>query len=148
MIAQVAGLISLPRLSDDTALIGALLLGLLAFIVGARAVLAYQALSRRAAAAQRLSDRLEARQPKLAGSFARLRGRAAWLNVDVERTLWALPRFDARLAEAQQSLADDRLMLDELRRDDGHLIRGTVARIRGTLTFLGTASEIRRKFRG
>jgi hypothetical protein len=148
VLAQVAGLISLPRLSNDTALVGALLLGLLAFIVGARAVLAYQALTRRAAAGQRLGDRLETRQPTIAGSFGRLRGRAAELNVDIERALWALPRFDARLAGAQQELADVRLMLDELGREDGRHIRETVARIRGTLTLLGTASEMRRKFRG
>lgn len=148
MLAQVAGLVSLPRLSNDTALVGAILLILLAFIVGARAVLAYQALTRRSAAAQQANGRLEAGQLTLAGSFAQVRGRAAGLNVAVERTLWALPRFDARLAEARRALADFRLMLDGLRRDDGRHIRATVARIRGTLTFLGTAAEMRRKFRG
>jgi hypothetical protein len=145
---QVAGLISLPRLSDDTALLAAALIGLLALIVFARALLAYQALARRAAAARRRQVRLEVGQSTLPDSFARLRASAAVLNAGVERTLWALPRFDARLADAQQALADDRALLDELRRDDGRHMRATIARIRGTLTFLGSASELRRKFWG
>jgi hypothetical protein len=146
--AQVAGLINMPRLSDDTALIGALLVALFAFILGGRALLAYQALTRRAIAARQSTIRLVAGQASLPASFARVRGQAAELSAGVERTLWALPRFDVRLADAQQTLADDRQLLDELRRDGGRPIRGTVERIRGTLTFLGSASELRRKFRG
>ena len=148
MLAQVAGLISLPNLSDDTALLAAALIGLLALIVFARALLAFQALARRAAGAHRRQVRLETSQSLLPDSFARLRANAAALNAGVERTLWALPRLDARLADAQQALADDRQLPDELRRDGGRPMRGTVARIRGTLTFLGSASELRRKFWG
>ncbi|HEY7600429.1 MAG TPA: hypothetical protein VH741_10925, partial [Candidatus Limnocylindrales bacterium] len=118
MPSQVASLISLPRFDGDGALIASLILALAAFIVGGRALLAYLALARRQRSVGARADRLAAREETLAASLAGVRARATALSVTVERVLWALPRFDARVARLEQSLADDRRLLAELRRDD------------------------------
>jgi hypothetical protein len=145
--SSLDGLIGLPRLAQDAALFATLILALTAFSLGARAYLARQAIADRATRTHRLAARLERAEPTIAGSFADLRERATGLSADAERALWSLPRFEVGVARAQAVLVGSRTRLDELTEAEGRAMRRAFRRIRGTLLFLGGASELRRKLR-
>ena len=59
-----------------------------------------------------------------------------------------MPRVDERMDAMRATLADDRALLAELARDDGRAMRGTFARIRGTLSVLRGARDLRRTILG
>ena len=141
---SLTALISLPALGADSALLALVLVALLIVVIVARSLLAWQALAARAAGARRRTARLDEGEADLHGSFGRFRGQVQAFDGGVQQALWVLPRFDERIASAGATLADDRALLDELGRDGGRALRATFARIRGTLSLVRTARELRR----
>ena len=141
-------LISLPPLSGDAPLFATIVVALGTLIVGGRALLVWQSLSTRAAAVRRDQARVEEAEADMHGTFGRLRSQARELNAGVERVLRLLPPFDERVARARQALARERALLEGLRPDDPRALAGTIARIRGTLSVLRSARDLRRTILG
>jgi hypothetical protein len=144
LLPIVPALLTLPRLAHDAMLFLSLLGILVALAVGGRATLAWLALARHRQSADRLTARLEAAEPELAGRITHLRGRLRKLNGDLERGLWALPAVDRRVAVAADQLGQRRAELDRWRGSDGAHLRHTATRIRGTLGVVHTALKLRR----
>jgi hypothetical protein len=143
-----SGLISLPRLDGDAALIAAVIVALLTVVVAGRSVLAWQALSARAAAARQRADLLDRGEERLRARFEAVRAGAAVVNAATERALWQLPHIDDRVAGLRAALADDRQMLEVLRRDDASALAARIGRVLGTLSLLRRVRDLRRTIWG
>lgn len=140
----VGAVISLPPVSGDGALLASAVIASLTVAGAARAVLAWQALSDRTEAARRRRQGVEQIESDVHGRFYRLREQARDVNAAAENALWALPRFDQRVADMRASLAADRATLERLAGADAGAARETLARIRGTLGLLRSARDVGR----
>lgn len=133
--------------SDIVPLLIALAL-LSAFIVGARAFMAWEAIGRASDAVLQRGVEIEAGRDAIGDSFAAFRGKLNEASVGLEGGLWALARFDEKSRELEESLRQRRAEVEEFRvRYVGPTGRG-LRRARRTLRLLKQLIELRRTVLG
>jgi len=124
------------------------LLLLVAFIVAARATLAWAALERLSADVRARGAALDERSVNVARSLDHARARLAAANATIEHTLWALPRVDARLDTQSTDLRARRAQFDELRTGPLTGARSAAAQARSTARLVLRLATLRRKMLG
>jgi hypothetical protein len=121
---------------------------LVAFIVTARATMAWQSLTRQSEQVRARTVALEAAGRRAPAAFASGRRRMAETNAGVERALWSLARFDERTESAARSVASQRARFDRLRERELSRAGGAAARARTAIRIIKGLAELRRAFLG
>ena len=119
-----------------------------AFIVAARAAMAWQAIERASDALLQRGVELEEGQQRLRESVAGLRAKLAQQNAAVEDGLWMLARFDERSLALEAELRERRVDIDDFRVRYVERADQTLRRARSTLRLIRQLVELRRTFLG
>lgn len=121
---------------------------LIAFVAAARGYLLFGAIQARADEVQLRGAALAARTAGLREGHALLQAQIAELNTELERALWAVPRFDSRADRAEAALRQRRASIERVRVRYLEGSRQGLDRLRQTVTLLKQLHQLRRTFLG
>lgn len=133
--------------SDVIPILAAICL-LSAFVVAARAAMAWRAVDDASERVLEMGAQLEEGRDRWRDAFGDFRGKLTDANASVEHGLWALAGLDERSQALERSLRDRRAEIDNFRLRYVDRAEHGLRRARATLRLIRQLIELRRTFLG